>query len=136
MKGILVARNRSLVSGGRLATSLAGPHDLLALFREIGFTLSAREKNLVGRLNETVTWAGRYPVPKRERDRAPRKVPGKGWTYPGSFSSEEDEMIFNLWERLGEVIMNDPLCPKYRSVGPEGEGAPNTGPQADAGGAA
>lgn len=131
IKGILVARNRDLAAGGRLSKYLTGRHNLQELFQQMNFTLSADEKNLVERLSETVVWAGRYPVPKRESDRAPRLIPGKGQTYPGTFSSEEDELIFDLWGRLREVIMNDPMCPKYKSIGPEGEVAPNTGPQAD-----
>jgi hypothetical protein len=131
VKGILVARDSSLVSSGKLSRDLAGSHNLLALFEKVGLELSAEDRDLLRRLGECVLWAGRYPVPKKEEDRTPRLVPGKGWLEPGTVWLDEEDRMTDLWKKLSEVIASDPRCPKYRSWSPEDEGAHNTVGQAD-----
>jgi len=126
VKGILVARDSSLVSSGKLWS-----HDLLALFDKVGLELSAEDRDLLRRLGECVLWAGRYPVPKREEGKAPRLIPGKGWLEPGTVWLDEEGRMTDLWKKLDEVIASDPRCPKYSSWSPEDEGAHNTVGQAD-----
>jgi hypothetical protein len=132
VKGILVARDSSLVSGGKLSRDLTGSHDLLALFNKVGLELSAEDRDLLRRLGECVLWAGRYPVPKSEDGRTRRPIPGRrGLFEPGTVLPEEEVRITDLWEKLNKVIASDPRCPKYRSWSPEDDDAHNTVGQAD-----
>jgi hypothetical protein len=66
-KGILVARDPSLVSGGKLKGSLKS-HDLVTLREAVGLDLPAHEAQLLERLSEAAIWMGRYPVPLRSED--------------------------------------------------------------------
>lgn len=132
LKGILVARDSSLVSGGKISRELAGSHNLLALFDKVGLDLSTEDRDLLCRLGECVLWAGRYPVPKGEAGRSPRLLPGKGWFKPGTVLLDEENRMAELWKKLDETIASDPSCPKYRGWSPEDECAHNTGPQTDA----
>lgn len=119
MKGILIARDKSLLSKGMISNKKILKHNLSDLFKEVGLALSDRELNLVERVSETVVWAGRYPVPKHESARALRPIPGSLPREPGCFTSGEAEMVYGLWARLGEITMTDPRCPKYQSVSSE-----------------
>lgn len=131
-KGILVARDSSLVSGGKISRDLAGSHNLLALFDKVGLDLSTEDRDLLCRLGECVLWAGRYPVPKSEDGQLPRMLPGKGLVKPGTVLLDEEDRMAELWRKLDEVIESDPRCPKYRAWSPEDECAHNPTPAADA----
>lgn len=132
VKGILIARDRTLASGGKLSRELTRNHDLLELIEKVGLELSMEDRDLLRRLGECVLWAGRYPVPKNEEGRKPRLIPGKGRLSPGTVLLDEEEgRMTDIWNRLEEVISSDPRCPKYRSWSPDDEAAHNTANRAD-----
>lgn len=61
LKGLIVAKNASLVSGGKLNKKLLG-HDLKALAADADFTLYTQEVEITEALSKLSVWAGRYPV--------------------------------------------------------------------------
>ncbi len=50
-------------------------HDLLKLAEDAGIALSQEERILLERLEQFITWAGRYPVPLRSGPMRPRTLP-------------------------------------------------------------
>jgi len=60
-KGIMVANDPALVSGGKLNPKLQ-THDLVKLAKDAGFTLHAQEVPIAEALSKLSVWAGRYPV--------------------------------------------------------------------------
>lgn len=61
LKGIRVAKDPSLISGGKLDRKLAS-HDLVNLAKEARFILHVQEVPVAKALSKLSTWAGRYPV--------------------------------------------------------------------------
>jgi hypothetical protein len=61
-KGILVARDPTQVSGGKLK-GLIKSHNLIALINPCGTSCDDADREILGRLNRSVSWRGRYPIP-------------------------------------------------------------------------
>jgi hypothetical protein len=82
-KGLWVAQGGHLAAKGKL-TGIRGAsdHDLLALVRKVGVTLSTGERDVVNRLSYWITTAGRYPVPVRSTQMKSRRVRGRGLVDP------------------------------------------------------
>lgn len=55
-------------------------HDILQLATDAGVSLSADEQILLERLEQYLTWAGRYPVPLRSEEMRPRTLPNNGYS--------------------------------------------------------
>jgi hypothetical protein len=61
LKGIWIAKDPSLISGGKLNRKLAS-HDLAGLAKQAGFALHVQEEPVAKALSKLAVWAGRYPV--------------------------------------------------------------------------
>lgn len=116
LKGILISRNPELVQGDKLDPQLTGNHSLERLFELAAIDLSASEKELVDRLSESIRWAGRYPVPKREAQHQFRQMPNGAFMFPGTMLPEDPEAILALWNRVHEIMRDDPAVPKYKQA--------------------
>ena len=66
-KAVIVQQQRPKIKDGRLPRWILG-HRISALLRQANIKLDASEQQLVRRLEISVLWAGRYPVPKRAAD--------------------------------------------------------------------
>lgn len=66
-KGIWIAKDRSLISKGKLNRKLKA-HDLTKLAELAGFVLHTQETPVVQALSKLTVWAGRYPVALFERE--------------------------------------------------------------------
>jgi hypothetical protein len=67
LKGIRIAKDPSLVSGGKLNRKLAS-HDLVVLAKDAGFVLHVQEIPVAEALSKLSIWRGRYPVALFEAD--------------------------------------------------------------------
>jgi len=76
MKGVLVQEGSAVDLKGRFTLD---SHDLLKLAERAALTLSDDESRLLERLQEYLTWAGRYPVPLTSEPMRPRALPGGGF---------------------------------------------------------
>ncbi|MBZ9998027.1 hypothetical protein [Mesorhizobium sp. BH1-1-4] len=61
LKGIWIAKEPSLISGGKLNRKLA-THDLVGLAQQAAFALHGQEEPVANALSKLAVWAGRYPV--------------------------------------------------------------------------
>jgi hypothetical protein len=61
-KGIIVCRDPTLVSRGRLKSWHGGGHDLMTLFARAGIAVSADEQQTLEHVARITEWKGRYPV--------------------------------------------------------------------------
>jgi len=103
-KGILIAKNPTLVNSNALNNDLTGPHTKLSewLTRADVDLSDLSELDVVDRLGEAVQWAAKYPTPTRAKSMTLRPVlGGRGITEPGNFlHSDDPPMIQSIWERL------------------------------------
>jgi hypothetical protein len=106
LKGLLVARDGSLVSEGRLSSEVAN-HKLSSLFQRAGITLSPEQRAFVERLSESVTWAGRYPVPKSEDKFGLPQLPSGAYYLPGTFFEDDEVKAQEIWETVVMVINSE-----------------------------
>jgi hypothetical protein len=96
LKGLWVAHRHAVARNGRLLRIRGvGDHDLLALARAVGVTLSAKEKAVIDRLSYWVKTAGRYPVPVRAID-----MQRRGQVKPGCFTAAEWDIARQTTNRL------------------------------------
>jgi hypothetical protein len=61
------ARGEPIIAGKKLVGDLK-THDLVLLARRAGIEVSKVEEDLLVRLKQYVTWAGRYPIPLHESE--------------------------------------------------------------------
>lgn len=108
-KGLLVARDPSLVQGGALAPHLTN-HNLSQLLQKGEVVLDAMEEDLVKRLAVFIRWAGRYPIPINLK------------TYRAEGSAEyrsmdsSDPMVFGqLFERLAALLRAEASVGRHRT---------------------
>lgn len=114
LKGIIIARRPDLVTEKMIAQELTrGDHSLTVLFEKATIPVSESEKYLLDHLSESIRWAGRYPVPKKESLHRFKKLPIGGIIFPGTPLPKDKEEVSQLWCRIVEVIQNDPAIPKY-----------------------
>jgi hypothetical protein len=97
-KAIHVAK--SLASGIEKPNPERFVHQLLELFEEIHFDINETEVFLIERLEVFVTWAGRYPVPKKSSEMLPRDLPSGGYGIRSYVSIGEIQQIEDLILRL------------------------------------
>lgn len=62
LKGILIARDSSLIENGKTASRLK-THDLTKLITWAGISIDKYDTQLCALLSDFITWQGRYPVP-------------------------------------------------------------------------
>jgi hypothetical protein len=75
LKAIFVSQNPAFNSSGKFD---ATTHDLLKLADGVDLPLTKDERILLERLEQFLTWAGRYPVPLYAQDMHPRTLPSGG----------------------------------------------------------
>lgn len=96
LKAALVETKPELVSGGKIQPPL-GEHSTTELCRALGFELEPRERELLEKLADIVTWAGRYPVPKKAQALAELRVGAvrQGVYRPYDRLAGDDEAVLN-----------------------------------------
>lgn len=89
-KGLWVRKNKPLPPG-RLPTELTKSHRVtIDLLKAVGVQLTPEESTLVKMLQTSVTWAGRYPVPRRPEE----------MELPRHFGQTEFRQFRQLFDRL------------------------------------
>jgi hypothetical protein len=106
LKGLAVVADPSLIQPSkdnpqRLIAKELATHDLNRLARMGNVDLSADESQLLGKLTESIQWAGRYPSPKDATESAPRAGAPTGGA---SYSSEWFPTLDQLFERLRATL--------------------------------
>lgn len=76
IKGVLIQNGSGLDSKGRFELD---SHDLLKLADRAALVLTEEEGRLLERLQEFLTWAGRYPIPLTSEPMQPRQLSGGGF---------------------------------------------------------
>ena len=93
VKGLLIVNNPALVTAEKLDAQLT-KHALARYLEEASIVLEEEEVALVKRLEEFITWAGRYPIPTKFMQ---RKAP--------PMLSTSDPIIFQqLFARLSQKL--------------------------------
>lgn len=99
LKGVYVKQGNKLAANGRLVKIQGvGSHKLIQLAQKIHFELTAKEQNLLMRLEVYITSAGRYPISdfwEKTKIRESIGGPPTYWTMP-----TDDIMYCNLTDRL------------------------------------
>lgn len=98
LKGLLVERDPTLVSGGKIAGDLKH-HSLETLFRKANILLTDTEEelNLVRKLSDAVEWVAKYPVPLNAAQLNSRKHESRGTL----LRNDTDFARFEaLWQRI------------------------------------
>ena len=68
-KGLLVAKDASVVESVIKWKVKGGGHDLRELYTATGLLVATDEQELLDALTQAVLWAGRYPVPKNHENK-------------------------------------------------------------------
>ena len=82
LKAIYISANPAFNESGKFNVAT---HDLLKLADDINLALTEEERVLIERLEQFLTWAGRYPVPLFTEDMRPRIFPSSGGAAPRNF---------------------------------------------------
>jgi hypothetical protein len=69
VKGLLIAKDTSIVESRIKWKMKAGAHDLRELFKKADLLITSEEEDLLDALSDAVLWGGRYPVPKNHANR-------------------------------------------------------------------
>jgi hypothetical protein len=97
-KALIVGDAPELVKDGILHGAVK-THHLVHLSSVAELTLSEQERELLDRVTETVVWAGRYPVARKDSENTMRRR-GDGVLYlPGTLFDGEFALLEQLWER-------------------------------------
>ena len=97
VKGILVSQESALDNNGKFKFN---KHNLVGLLEQASITLSHDERDLVGRLEQYIKWAGRYPVPLKTSDFVPRSWPSGEIAPLPQITDSDGPAIFALMEKL------------------------------------
>ena len=91
LKGIIVAQRGSAGSSGKVDSDLTihNMNSLVASIDRSVVPISAKEVAILINLEKYVIWAGRYPLPKGEKD-----------LFVRSDSSQEHDLMASFWNRL------------------------------------
>lgn len=105
VKALWVETNEPVDEKGRLIKNLQ-KHKIICLLKDVNFTLSHEEEELLLRLESYVTWAGRYPMPEFYKRLAPQQLPHgtKMPPYYHTFNNDE-ERISKFIERIEQVLI-------------------------------
>lgn len=80
-------------------------HDLLKLAEDAGISLAVEEKSLLERLEQFLTWGGRYPVPLSSEAMRPRTLPNGGFAPRTSHSIPGDFVAISTFaEKLKAIL--------------------------------
>lgn len=108
VKGIYVAKDKTIVKNGKLMKWPKTGHDIKELIKLVNkklnkekqIKLSEDEENLVQRLSVSIVWAGRYPIPKDSKDRVPSKS-----GYPLTWKPHDRDVFNMLFQRLVKLLI-------------------------------
>ena len=102
LKGLLVQKTRPLNANGRFVLH---SHHLVELAKEANISLIESEPRLLEKLEEFLTWAGRYPVPLTSESMRPRTTPSGGFA-PRTYHNlgEDWPAVRSLIERLKQAL--------------------------------
>ncbi len=100
LKAILIQDDPCRVQNGKLVKWPGGGHDLTALVEAAGLDLGSQSAQLLERLSMFVTWAGRYPVPIREKDMFTRQYPTSDLLPPEPIQPSEKEYLDAIFTNL------------------------------------
>ena len=90
LKGLWVKEGNKVVHDGRyVGVPRAGDHDLVQLSRQVGFSPTKLEAEVLVRLSKFVTFAGRYPIAKIPDPMRPYQRDGFGPVDVGFFSKRD-----------------------------------------------
>jgi len=107
IKGILIARQPSLVDKQKLNTKLWSSvrkgHGISTLAKKVT-SLTPAELNLLTRLEEYLVWGGRYPIPRNSFDYFKSLNPKQKL---GSDTSTDPKLINGLFERLSGILESE-----------------------------
>lgn len=105
VKGLWVQTNEPVDKKGGLIKKLK-KHNIIPLLKEVHFTLSHEDQELLLRLESYVTWAGRYPMPKFYNRLAPQQLPNgtKRPLYYHNFNNDE-KRISKFIERIEQALI-------------------------------
>jgi hypothetical protein len=70
LKGLMIAKNPSLVESKIKWKIKGGSHNLIELYKQTGLSAKTDEIELLDALTRAVLWAGRYPVPKKHNNKS------------------------------------------------------------------
>ena len=80
-------------------------HDILKLAEDANISLTQDERILLERLEQFLTWAGRYPVPLFSEEMRPRTLPNGGFAPRTYYTIPSDfETIFAFAKRLKALL--------------------------------
>lgn len=79
------AGNSIVVEGKNKGVSGAGEHNLIQLAQEVDIPLDEKYKDMLKRLQNCTTFAGRYPIPKSWK--TVRNELGIGWSSPTDYNT-------------------------------------------------
>ena len=105
LKGLLVQQKPPVNSNGRFKLD---SHRLVDLARAAGFTLNEGEPELLDRLEEYLTWAGRYPIPLTSDPMRPRLDDASGGFAPITYHNRGVDWpgVRELFVRLKRHLPN------------------------------
>ena len=101
LKGLLVQKEAPINTKGKF---IYGSHHLIQLAEDAELPLSEDERRLLEKLEEFLTWAGRYPISLESGPMRPRKTPSGGFA-PRTYGnpSEDWPAIRTLIEKLRQL---------------------------------
>lgn len=97
-KGLLVAKDSSIVKSVIKWKVKEGGHNLRELYTATGLSVATDEQELLDALTQAVLWAGRYPVPKNHEDK-----PNFGIYLGPFFKNPEIDSIVDNFSKLKKV---------------------------------
>ena len=59
---------KRVLDNGKWPRRLMGNHKIEAFFKDVGFTPTAQDREIVSRIQTAIDWRGRYPLPKNPRE--------------------------------------------------------------------
>lgn len=102
----LVQTNDPVDEKGRLIDKLK-KHKIIPLLKDVNFTLSQEDEELLLRLECYVTWAGKYPMPEVYNRLEPQPRPD-GFNIPCYYHNfiNDEELISKFIERIEQALIS------------------------------
>lgn len=90
LKGLWVKKGNKIVQNGKyIRVPGTRDHDLVQLSRQVGFSPSKLEADVLERISKFVTFAGRYPIAKTPEAMQPNQRDGFGPVDVGFFPKRD-----------------------------------------------
>ncbi len=115
LKGLWVRRGNTIVQGGKYTKiPNARDHDLLGLARTVGFHANAKESDVLKRLSNFASFAGRYPIAKTPDAMLPNRTAAIGPIDVAFFSKQDFRVTQSILNKVIGLISGK----KRRSIPP------------------